>query len=135
MHLPPEPYDQRLRIAVIGSGISGLSSAWLLSQRHSVTLYESAPTIGGHSCTIDWKGTPVDTGFIVYNEGTYPNLTALFRHLNVPTMTSNMSCGVVCNSSFLTMGIFHRRSDAANFRLAPWRMWRTLTLFSFSSTR
>jgi len=133
MHLPPEPYDQRLRIAVIGSGISGLSSAWLLSQRHSVTLYESAPTIGGHSCTIDWKGTPVDTGFIVYNEGTYPNLTALFRHLNVPTMTSNMSFAVSMDDGRLEysgsdlFALFAQRRNL--FRPRFWSMLKEILRF------
>lgn len=88
----------RLNIAVIGSGISGLSCAWLLSSRHDVTLYERADRLGGHSNTID-AGTPenplpVDAGFIVYNERTYPNLTALFKHLEVPTKASDMTFAV-----------------------------------------
>ena len=83
-----------LEIAVIGSGIAGLSAAWLLSKRHRVTLYEADHRIGGHSHTRNVAGTPVDTGFIVYNEQTYPNLTALLRHLNVPTRATEMSFGV-----------------------------------------
>ena len=87
-----------LRIAVIGSGISGLSAAWLLSQQHTVSVFEADERIGGHSNTVDagvGVGTvPVDTGFIVYNEATYPNLTALFRHLGVPTKPSEMSFAV-----------------------------------------
>ena len=59
-----------------------------------MTLFEAGPSLGGHCHTIDWAGTPVDTGFIVYNEVTYPNLTALFRHLGVPTQASNMSFAV-----------------------------------------
>lgn len=78
-----------LNIAVIGSGVSGLSAAWLLNQSHSVTLYEQANRIGGHSNTVSaavaWQTIPVDMGFIVYNQKTYPNLTALFDHLRVPT--------------------------------------------------
>lgn len=87
-----------MRIAVVGSGISGLSAAWLLSGHHEVTLYEKDSRLGGHAntVTVDWNGTPVavDTGFIVYNERTYPNLVQLFRHLDVATQESDMSFGV-----------------------------------------
>ena len=85
-------------IAVIGSGISGLSAAWLLSQKHRVTLIEADNRPGGHSntvdCDIDGRDVAVDTGFIVYNPPAYPNLTALFDHLGVPTAPSNMSFAV-----------------------------------------
>src|SRR5665213_1233585 len=88
----------RLRIAVIGTGISGLAAAWLLSRSHEVTVYERSERLGGHSNTVDAvtaEGvTPVDTGFIVYNEQTYPNLTALFDLLDVPTEDSEMSFAV-----------------------------------------
>ncbi len=85
---------RHLKIAVVGSGISGLSAAWQLSRSHSVTLYEADSRIGGHSHTVDVGGEAVDTGFIVYNEATYPNLTALFEHLGVATKSSNMSFAV-----------------------------------------
>jgi len=87
-----------MRIAVIGTGISGLGCAWLLSQRHAVQVYEAVPRLGGHTNTVDvpWRGqqVPVDTGFIVYNEPNYPNLTKLFAQLAVPTHASDMSFGV-----------------------------------------
>ena len=83
-----------LSIAVVGSGISGLAGAWLLSNRHRVTLFEADGRLGGHSHTVDAAGTPVDTGFIVYNEATYPNLTALFAHVGVATKASEMSFSV-----------------------------------------
>ncbi len=87
-------FDTPLRIAIIGSGISGMSAAWLLSQRHQVSVFEADSRVGGHSHTVDAGSTPVDTGFIVYNEAAYPNLTALFEHLDVPTKASDMSLGV-----------------------------------------
>ncbi len=84
-----------MRIAVVGSGISGLAAAWLLSQRHAVTLFESAPRAGGHTNTVevmlDDVSHAVDTGFLVFNEATYPNLIALFAHLGVPSAASEMS--------------------------------------------
>ena len=85
----------RREIAVIGTGIAGMSCAWLLNRAHDVTVYEAASRVGGHANTVevaDPAGAfPVDTGFIVYNEPTYPNLTALFRLLGVPTEASDMS--------------------------------------------
>lgn len=85
----------QLNIAVVGSGVAGLSAAWLLSGRHRVTLYETDNRLGGHAKTVTVT-TPdgpvaVDTGFIVYNERNYPNLTALFRFLGVETATTEMS--------------------------------------------
>ncbi|WP_114395385.1 NAD(P)/FAD-dependent oxidoreductase [Oleisolibacter albus] len=89
-----------MRIAVIGAGISGLSAAWLLDRHgHDVTVYEQNEYVGGHSNTVDvltrdGRAVAVDTGFIVYNEATYPNLTALFDHLGVETDASMMSFAV-----------------------------------------
>jgi len=84
-----------MRIAVIGSGISGNSAAWALSSLHDVVLYEKRLRPGGHSATadIDYDGTrlSVDTGFIVYNELNYPNFTALLDHLGVASEFSDMS--------------------------------------------
>lgn len=83
---------------MIGSGIAGMSAAWLLSGRHRVTVYEGAARPGGHSNTVEAPGpngpVPVDTGFIVYNETNYPNLIALFDHLGVATKASDMSFSV-----------------------------------------
>ena len=81
----------RLRVAVVGGGVSGLSAAWLLAKSCDVTLYEAGSRLGGHSDTFNWDGAPVDCGFIVYNERTYPNLTALFAHLRIKTRESEMS--------------------------------------------
>lgn len=87
-----------MRIAIIGSGISGNMAAYLLSPKHEVTLFEKRDRAGGHSATVDIKlsngrSTPVDTGFIVYNEENYPGLKQLFSDLNVETQPSDMSFG------------------------------------------
>jgi len=78
-----------------------MSAAWLLSQRHDVTVYEKDARLGGHSNTVMAKlageTIPVDTGFIVFNDVTYPNLIALFEHLGVETIASDMSFGVSLN--------------------------------------
>lgn len=87
-----------MRIAIIGSGITGLSAAWALRDVHEVVVFEKADRLGGHSNTvsINYDGTPidVDTGFIVYNALNYPNLIALFEALNVETVQSDMSFSV-----------------------------------------
>lgn len=93
--------ERTLDIAIVGSGISGLSAAWLLAPRHRVTLFEADARLGGHSHTAQVGQTPVDTGFIVYNEETYPNLTALFAHLAVPTQPAEMSFAVSLNDGRL----------------------------------
>ena len=90
---------ENLNIAIIGTGVSGISAAWLLNQQHRVTVYEKDPWVGGHCNTVDVPVSdqgrehliPVDTGFIVYNHQTYPNLTALFETLGVQTEPSEMS--------------------------------------------
>ena len=87
-----------MKIAIIGSGISGLSSALLLSQKHEITLFEASNRYGGHANTIkvsvDKKTVPVDTGFIVFNYANYPRMAQLFESLDVPVVKSDMSFGV-----------------------------------------
>ncbi len=85
------------KIAVIGTGISGLGAAWLLHSHHAITVYEKNDYIGGHSRTVEVNTKagiiPVDTGFIVFNKRNYPLLTRLFDHLKVPYVESDMSFG------------------------------------------
>ena len=85
-------------IAIIGTGIAGMGCGYFLHRKHDVALFEQNNYIGGHTntVTVDEEGTPVpiDTGFMVYNEATYPNLTRLFRELSVPTMETSMSFSV-----------------------------------------
>ncbi len=85
---------KKQKIAVVGSGVSGLSCAWLLSSAHDVTLFESENRLGGHAHTVNIDGTPIDAGFIVFNEKTYPNLTAFLRHLGVTTAETTMGFSV-----------------------------------------
>jgi predicted NAD/FAD-binding protein len=88
----------RRKIAIVGTGIAGMSAAWLLAKGHDITVYESNHRVGGHSHTVEAPSpsgpVAVDTGFIVYNAINYPNLVALFDHLGVPTKASNMGFAV-----------------------------------------
>jgi uncharacterized protein len=133
----------RLNIAIVGTGIAGMAAAWLLNQRHQVTVYEQAHRIGGHCNTIDVPcshGTqPVDMGFIVYNPDTYPNLVALFRHLGVDTQPSDMSLGVSLRNGTLEYagtnlnGLFAQRSNLMSPRF--WEMLRDLVRFYRAASR
>jgi len=87
------------KIAIIGSGISGLSSSYYLLKNPNieVDLYEKEDRIGGHSHTITVDNEKIDIGFQVFNYKTYPNMLRLFNELNVETIKSNMSFGVFDN--------------------------------------
>jgi predicted NAD/FAD-binding protein len=133
----------RMNIAVVGTGISGLSAAWLLSQRHQVTLFEAEARAGGHSHTVDTPSPggriAVDTGFIVYNEATYPNLTALFAHLGTPTKPSDMSFSVSLDDGDLEYsgsglaGVFAQKRNALDPRF--WAMLRDTLRFYRNAPR
>jgi predicted NAD/FAD-binding protein len=94
-----------VRIAVIGTGISGLTAAYLLHGVHEVVLFEANDYIGGHTHTVDvpveGRSHAVDTGFIVFNERTYPNFVRLLRRLGVSWQSSNMSFSVHCENTGL----------------------------------
>jgi predicted NAD/FAD-binding protein len=121
------------KIAVVGSGIAGLSAAWLLAEAHEVELFEAAPRLGGHSNTLDVGGHPVDTGFIVYNTATYPNLTALFDHVGVATRATDMGFAVSLDGGRLEYaggdlgGLFAQKRNLVSPRF--WGMLRDLVRF------
>jgi len=96
------------KIAIVGTGIAGLGSAYLLNPDHQITVYEKSARIGGHSRTVtvdyDGRGIAVDTGFIVFNRPNYPHLSALFAHLGVPTHVSDMSFAASIRDGWLEWG-------------------------------
>ncbi|MEN8869641.1 MAG: FAD-dependent oxidoreductase, partial [Akkermansiaceae bacterium] len=85
---------ERKKIAIVGSGISGMACAHFLHPHHDITLFEKDDRIGGHSNTVIADKDPIDTGFMVYNEVTYPLLTKLFKDLGVETKSTSMSFSV-----------------------------------------
>ncbi len=126
---PANTFDGPLKIAVVGSGVAALSSAWLLSQRHRVTVYEKAERLGGHSNTVTAAAlsgdVAVDTGFICFNDATYPNLIALFTHLGVQTRATDMSFAVSLEGGrfeYAAPGLFAQRRNL----LRP-RFWSMLS--------
>src|SRR5689334_18711115 len=105
MMAEPVMVQRGSRIAVIGSGISGMAAAYFLSRRYEVHLFEKEERIGGHTHThlveepeSDFR-TAVDTGFIVHNDQTYPNLVRLFAELGIKRQSSDMSFGVSCKDT------------------------------------
>lgn len=128
------------RVAVIGAGISGLTSAWLLSTKYNVSLYERNDWHGGHAHTVDApeSGTDlihaIDTGFVVYNEKNYPNLIALFEYFNIATQPTDMSFAVSLNQGELEYsgsgfnGLFAQRRNL----ISPghWRLLLDIVAFN-----
>jgi predicted NAD/FAD-binding protein len=132
-----------LRIAVIGGGIAGITAAHVLQRRHRVTLFEKNDYLGGHTRTIVISGspdagTPVDTGFIVCNDRTYPNFLRLLAQWGVPTRPSDMSFGYCDEGTGFQYagtdlnGLFAQRRNLAN--PAFWAMLRGIARFGRRAT-
>ena len=126
------------KIAVIGSGISGLSAAWLLKSCADITLYESDSRFGGHTHTYEihesGRTVPVDTGFMVYNDRNYPNLVQLFKHLGVKGYPTIMSFSVSLDGGNLEYAgtnlntVFGQRSNI--LKPGHWKMLRDIVHFN-----
>jgi predicted NAD/FAD-binding protein len=119
--------DRKLRIAVVGGGVAGITAAYLLQNSHHVTLFEKNSYIGGHTHTVvipdgPDAGTPVDTGFIVMNDRTYPLLTRFFQRLGVSVRKSDMSFSYYCEKTGLQYGsrnldsLFAQRNNLVDLR-------------------
>ena len=132
-----------MKIAIIGSGISGLSTAWFLKQKHDITLFEKNNYLGGHSNTasIKYKNKKidVDTGFIVFNFRTYPNLKAFFELLNVKIAKSDMSFGIKNLDNSLEysgnnlFSLFAQKKNLLNPKF--WGMLKDIMVFNKKATK
>jgi len=101
-------HGRRQKVAIVGTGIAGLSAAWMLYPNHDITVFESESQVGGHSHSVNIGTTDkplwIDMGFIVFNEPCYPNLLKLFEHLGVEHQLSDMSFGVSVDRGGLEYG-------------------------------
>lgn len=131
-----------MKIAIIGSGISGLTTAYVLGRRHDITVFEKADRIGGHTATVDVRlpdgeQQAIDTGFIVYNDWTYPNFIRLLSQLGITGKPTEMSFSVHCDRSGLEYSgsnlntLFCQRKNL--LRPAFWRMVRDILRFNRES--
>ncbi len=130
-----------MRIAIVGTGISGMVAAYLLHRDHEITVFEAADYIGGHTNTVEVRMEgqtyAVDTGFIVFNDWTYPNFIALLRKLGVASQASDMSFSVTCERTGLEYNgtslntLFAQRTNL--FRPSFYRMIRDILRFNRES--
>jgi predicted NAD/FAD-binding protein len=128
----------KMKVAIIGAGISGLTAAYRLSAVHDVTVFEANDYLGGHTNTVDveldGEHHAIDTGFIVFNDWTYPNFIALLNELNVKSLPTAMSFSVRCDSANLEYngsslnGLFSQRSNLLRPRF--YRMLRDILRFN-----
>lgn len=132
-----------MKIAIIGSGISGITAGCLLHGAHDVSLFEADDRIGGHTNTVrvqrGGQSHSVDTGFIVYNEATYPNFIQLLERFRVPTQWSDMSFSVQHEGSgraYASHGFWSIFADRASlFDTAQWGLLREIFLFNAEARR
>lgn len=127
-----------MKIAVVGTGISGLTTAYLLSQKHDVIVYEAVDRLGGHTATMDinHNGRPysIDTGFIVFNDWTYPNFQKLLQRLNVQHQPTDMGFSVRCDKTGLEYSgdsldtLFTQRKNV--FSIKHWVMLKDILRFN-----
>ena len=127
-----------MRIGVIGAGVAGLTAAYLLEKDHDVCLWEARPRAGGHAHTVEVKMngqfTPVDTGFLVYNERTYPRFTRLLQQLDVETESSEMSFSIQDVASGLEYNghglneLFAQRKNLFSYKF--WKLLREILRFN-----
>jgi predicted NAD/FAD-binding protein len=124
-----------MKLAVVGTGISGLVAAWLLQREHEVTVFEARERIGGHTNTVDvevdGRSFAIDTGFIVHNDRTYPNLMRIFERLGVKTAATSMSFSVreeATGLEYSSQSILARRRNGLNPRVL--RMVRDILRFN-----
>lgn len=127
-----------MKIAIVGTGISGLTAAYLLQHEHDITVFESEDRLGGHTATMDvsvaGKQYAIDTGFIVYNDWTYPNFIRLMDSLGVSSKPTEMSFSVSCDGSGLEYGgnnlntLFAQRRNL--LKPSYWKMIRDILRFN-----
>ena len=130
--------ESKMKVAIIGAGISGLTAAYRLGTTHDITVFEANDYPGGHTNTVnvelDGEHQAIDTGFIVFNDWTYPNFIALLNELNVKSLPTSMSFSVRCDSANLEYngsslnGLFSQRSNL--IRPAFYRMLRDILRFN-----
>ncbi|QFT54388.1 NAD(P)/FAD-dependent oxidoreductase [Microbulbifer sp. THAF38] len=132
-----------MRIAIVGSGIAGMTAAYLLSRKHEITVFEAQDRLGGHTATVDVqegdRTLAIDTGFIVYNDWTYPNFIRLLDELGIESQPTSMGFSVCCDQEGYEYAgnnlntLFSQRSNLLS--AGHWRMLWDIVRFNRTATR